>query len=118
MCQDITELFCRIDDFCNDVKKNEKNKTLGKERKPTRVPSISESEIVTIIILFQTSGMKSFKDLYYKLMPYYTKCFPKRPSYNRFLELIERVFIYFSYLKQQLFKTTLKMVCFLSIRRL
>ena len=98
MCQDITELFCRIDDFCNDVKKNEKSKTLGKERKPTRIPSISESEIVTIIILFQMFGMKNFKDFYYKVTPYYSKEFPKKPSYNRFIELIPRVFLFFSYL--------------------
>jgi len=49
--QDITELFCRIDDFCKDVKKNEKSKTLGADQKPTRTPSISESEITTIINL-------------------------------------------------------------------
>ena len=98
MYQDITELFCRIDDFCKDVKKNEKSKTLGKAKNPTRVPSISESEITTIITLFQMSGMKNFKDFYYRVTPYYSKEFPKRPSYNRFVELIPRVFIYFSYL--------------------
>ena len=98
MYQDITELFCRIDDFCKDVKKNEKGKMLGKARKPTRIPLLSESEITTIITLFQLSGMKNFKDFYYRVMPYYAKEFPKRPLYNRFIELMPRVFIYFSYL--------------------
>lgn len=98
MYQDITELFCRIDDFCKDVEKSEKAKTLGSAKNPTRIPSISKSEIVTILVMFQTSGMKNFKDFYYRVMPYYSREFQKRPSYNRFLELIPRVFIYFSYL--------------------
>lgn len=28
MYQDITELFCHINDFCKDIEKNEKAKTL------------------------------------------------------------------------------------------
>ena len=98
MYQDITELFCCIDDFCKDVQKNERSKTLGDNRNPTRFPSISESEITTIVTLFQMSGMKNFKDFYYRVTPYYSNEFPKKPSYNRFVELIPRVFIYFSYL--------------------
>jgi hypothetical protein len=44
---------------------------------------------MTILILFQFSHFRTFKDFYYScLIPYYKSAFPKLVSYNRFLELI------------------------------
>jgi hypothetical protein len=63
MVENITELYCLIDDFCNVVD----NMLIKKEKcdkKPTRVPGISHPEIITILILYQKSGYKNFKSCY------------------------------------------------------
>jgi hypothetical protein len=55
MFNDITLLFCFIDDFCKEGESNTRNYLLlrGKKvRKSTRVPGLEISEIITVILLF------------------------------------------------------------------
>ena len=68
---------------------------------PSRVPCISESEIITILIFYQYFGYKFFQ-YYYKLLVLndLRSYFPTAPSYNRFVELIERVSLPMSLLAQ------------------
>jgi len=55
--EDITKLFCLVDDFCRDIEKNFADKLLPGGKKPTRVPEITHSGIITIILLYQQSYM-------------------------------------------------------------
>jgi hypothetical protein len=90
-----TELFCLVDDFCQLVDKEMVNYLLPKNTKSpksNRTPNLHDSEIMSILILFQTSGMKNFKAFYIKfILGFYKDEFPKAPFYARFVSLIKRV---------------------------
>lgn len=62
MKKDITNLFCFIDDFSNECENEMYKRSIsdGASINPTRVAGLSESEIITIIILFQQSPCKNF----------------------------------------------------------
>ena len=66
MKKDITNLFCFIDDFSSKCKKEMDKRSIsdGTSVNPTRVPGLYESEIITIIILFQQSPCNNFKCSY------------------------------------------------------
>jgi len=91
MKKNITILFCDVDDFCEQVDINERAYGLGKQRKPTRVPGLVISEMVTIILLYHQSPCKNFKYFYKSYLQLYIPDFPKLPSYQRFIELERRV---------------------------
>jgi hypothetical protein len=60
---------------------------LGIERRPTRVPGLKTSEVMTIIMLFHQSPAKNFKFFYESYLQQYLSEFPGLPSYNRYLYL-------------------------------
>ena len=67
MKKDITALFCFVDDFVKFYDKKMKERAIAKgekQRKPTRVPRLTMSEILTIVLLFQISPCKNFKYFY------------------------------------------------------
>jgi hypothetical protein len=90
MKKDITELFVFIDDFCNHYESFVNSHTLASLRKPTRVPCLQISEILTIVLLFHQSPAKNFKFFYASYLQRYRAEFPTLPSYNRFVELQQR----------------------------
>jgi hypothetical protein len=92
MNHDITELFCFVDDFCKAFDEEIAKHQLPQNfKKPTRIPGITNSEIVTILLIFQTSYMKNFKHFYLRCREKYLAEFPNMPSYERFLTLKPRV---------------------------
>ncbi len=96
--EDITKLFCLVDDFCRDIEKNFADKLLPNGKKPTRVPEITHSEIITIIPLYQQSPCENFKAFYlHYLTLLYKSEFSKLPSYTRFVALKAQGFVAFSY---------------------
>ena len=89
----LTVIFCQVDDFCKELNRYAMGKFLPS---PTtrRGPEccLSDSEIMTILILFQSSCWRNFKNFYlYFLCTYYKTAFPNLPSYNRFIEIMSRV---------------------------
>ena len=87
MLEDITLLFCFVDDFCKECAKRANDyliETGQKMRKPTRVSGLEMSEIITIILLFYRSKMMNFKAFYKYLELYHKRDFPKMPTYERF----------------------------------
>ncbi len=59
---------------------------------PKRKPIMSKSEVMTIMILFQLSGFRTFKHFYIDFVQQYmTQDFPNTVSYNRFVELKKQV---------------------------
>lgn len=106
MFKDITELFVFVDDFCNAVDQHSVKGQIPdqKKSKPTRVPDMTISEIMTIMILFQQSPCKNFK-YFYKICLIIRKAeFPRLVSYNRFVELQRRCFPYLLLLLQWFFR--------------
>jgi hypothetical protein len=95
MDHSITELFCLVDDFCKTIDEETTNYYLPNNpnrKKATRTPSLCDSEIMTILILFQTSGMKNFKMFYIKfVLDFFRDEFRSPPFYARFVALINRV---------------------------
>jgi len=87
------QLFCNVDDFCKDFLPAWRRTQLDDNRKKRiRNKCLSESEIVTIVIYFHSSGYRTFKWYYQKYVCVnLCQAFPKRPSYNRFVELISEI---------------------------
>jgi transposase len=94
MKKDITSLFCFVDDFVQGIQEEIKSYCLAscsRARNPTRQPGLSESEIITILLLFQDSPCRNLKYFYQSYLHLYNKDFPKMPSYERFISLMPRV---------------------------
>ncbi len=92
----ITTVFVLVDDFCKIYAEYIKKRAIESKpkvcRKPTRVPEITESEIITIMLLYQRVGGRDFKSFYnYHLKESFKSAFPKLPTYERFIELRKRV---------------------------
>jgi len=83
----ITEIFCLVDEFCQEYDKIVDKHLLGN---PSKRPSImSKSEVITLTILFQLSGFRTFKHFYiFYVQKHMKDDFPVTVSYNRFTELV------------------------------
>lgn len=98
----LTRIFCEIDDFCKELN----HYTVGKflpTRSSKRGPAccLSDSEMMVILILFQSSRWRDFKNYYTNfLSTFYKKEFPNLPSYNRFLEIMKRVIFHLIFFAQ------------------
>ncbi len=84
---DLTTLFCDIDNFVKALSctNNKLLITTGKSGRGGS-PRMSLSELVTIIVLYHSSGFKNFKVFYLYLREQKRSEFPKILSYNRFIE--------------------------------
>ena len=60
MKKDIAALFCLVDDFYQSIDDWVNNKSLANDklRSPTRIPEMSYSEIMTIILMYNQSPCK------------------------------------------------------------
>ena len=94
MKKDITDLFVFVDDFVAGLEKDHCTKHLQcSETKgmPTRIPGLSSSEIICILLLFQDSPCRNFKFFYHSFLQLYQSEFPQIPCYHRFVTLMPRV---------------------------
>ena len=84
----ITEIFCSIDDFCQEFVPFWQKNLISNGKKRIRKPKMSLSEVMTIQVLFHISGYKTFKEFYKgHVTMYMTGYFPDLVSYNRMVEL-------------------------------
>ena len=84
----ITNIFCIVDEFCQEFDKTIENHLLGNKAK--RPSTMYKSEIITIMILFHIKGYKCFKHFYIRYVQEHMRDdFPKTVSYNRFVELMQ-----------------------------
>ena len=91
---DVIELFCAVDDFCNELQEKILAKLLPEQAyQRRRTPQLCDSEIMAITIAFQTSGYRTFKQFYMAMQIGMKHLFPKMPSYNRFIELMPRILL-------------------------
>ena len=88
----LLELFCDVDDFWQAFCPSWHAQLLahGTIRR-RRKPSLSESEIMTLVILFHQSHYRTFKAFYTEHVQKHLRSeFPGLVSYNRFVELMPR----------------------------
>ena len=87
----VTELFCIIDEFCKHFDAENAGNLLednsGTKRR-RRQASLSDSEIMTILLYLHFGTVRNFKHYYLFFIKGTMKSyFPKAVSYNRFVEL-------------------------------
>ena len=90
----MTKIFIECDDFMQEYGSKIEQYQLSNAVKRDRKGRLSTSEIMSILIYFHISRYRSFKDYYMKLiLTRYKGHFPNIVSYNRFIELIRRVWL-------------------------
>jgi hypothetical protein len=87
---DILPVFCDIDDFCLLFEPHWRTRLLAAvPLKRHRRSTLCLSEVMTIIVLFHSSGYRNFKTFYTQhVLKHMAGAFPKLVSYNRFVELM------------------------------
>lgn len=93
----LVEIYCVVDEFCKGADQYMAPKTLvedGKRRRH-RKPMMSDSEVMTILIMFHLSRMRDLKSFYLGYIKgHCQQDFPKQLSYNRFVERQTSVGVY------------------------
>lgn len=91
MFASLIEIFCQIDDFCNNFNRESKKFFLANpNQKRHKACSMSLSEVMTIVILFHMSDYRTFKYFYLNcVLRDLKKYFPRSLSYPRFVQLME-----------------------------
>ena len=90
----ITEIFVKLDDFCN-LFKNEYSKfnLIEDPSIPSRnrAAGLCDSEVISILIAFHSGQFRNFKHFYKSYVQLHLlDLFPGLVSYNRFIELSHR----------------------------
>lgn len=87
----ITEIYFIIDEFFKEFDKTITAHSLNQKGSPKRRNRkfiMSDSEVMTILVLFHAMGFKNLKHFYlYYISKHLNKEFPNLVSYNRFVEL-------------------------------
>src|SRR5262249_52337828 len=91
----ILELYCSVDAFWRVFEPLwEREQLASGQRRRKRATRLHPSEIMTILILFQQSGYRTFKGFYTQyVLIHLQREFPRLVSYQRFVELIPRVLL-------------------------
>lgn len=89
---DLTTIFYHTDEYCKLFEKEINTRILssGLNKRNRRI-SVTLSEIMTILIYYHRSGFKTFKDFYTRSTE--LKSAFNMPSYNRFIELQQKVLL-------------------------
>ncbi|NJR76403.1 MAG: IS982 family transposase, partial [Scytonema sp. CRU_2_7] len=93
MNNSLVDLFCHIDDFCNDFEPQWHQRMLGSNLKQRlRRRCLCVSEIMTILVIFHQNHYRNFKHFYQDYVcQHLCQEFPTLPSYSRFVEFIPSV---------------------------
>jgi hypothetical protein len=95
MLDRLVEIFCEVDDFCKAFEPQFKAYLIGDghaSRGPD--PGLSDSEIITILLILHSSGFKYLKNFYNSPMgEVLRRYFPGMPCYERFVALQKKVFM-------------------------
>ena len=90
----ITEIFYLVDEFCKEFDKAREGHTLAQEtsvKRRKRKFTMSDSEVITIVILFHLKKYRCLKHFYTMYVQKHMQSdFPKTVAYNRFVELQQK----------------------------
>jgi hypothetical protein len=93
----ITEIFCLIDDFCKEFEMAKEGHILNKKgalKQRNRKFKLSDSEVITILIIFHLGQFRNLKHFYqHYVQKHLTGEFPETVSYNRFIELQQKALV-------------------------
>jgi hypothetical protein len=90
----LLELYCDVDDFLNKFMPGYKKRLIEScKKKRFRKSRLSMSEIITLLIYFQSCPYRHFKAYYAYVKIQLRAEFPHLLSYNRFIELIPSVLV-------------------------
>ncbi len=88
----ITEIFYLTDEFCSEFQKSIQGHLIGNKAK--KKPIMSQSEVISILIIFHGMQSKNIKHFYLNFVQkHLTHLFPNTVSYNRFVELSQQVIL-------------------------
>ena len=92
---EIIEIFCHVDDFNKAfIKELQTHQLTTGSRRRIKPSSMSESEVMTIIIFFHLMRYRDFKHYYlFHVCEHMNNEFPHLVSYNRFVELSHSVIL-------------------------
>ncbi|WP_068471665.1 IS982 family transposase [Saccharicrinis aurantiacus] len=97
MMSKVTEIFYLVDEFCKEFELAKEGHVLTKDTsKNTRKRKfkMSDSEVITILILFHLGQFRNLKHFYINyVQKHMVDDFPETVSYNRFTELQRKVLI-------------------------
>jgi hypothetical protein len=86
--------FCLVDDFCIEFEKVKEGYVIPEQtskKQRNRKFKMSDSEIITIMILFHLGQFRNIKHFYQNYVQVHMKSeFPQTVSYNRFVELQQK----------------------------
>lgn len=87
----IIEIYCFIDDFCKDLSKTMEDHSIKQDhvkKKRNRAFKLTDSEVITIMLLFHLGHFRNLKHFYlFYVKENLVNEFPDAVSYNRFVEL-------------------------------
>ena len=87
---ELTTVFCQIDDFSNELAEYSKHHFLGDvSHKRGPEAQLSLSEVMTLLVGFQTLRFRNFKAFYKFAQEHWKGYFPHLVSYQRMIELIK-----------------------------
>lgn len=87
----VLELYCAVDDFCQELEKEQGGRLLGDGQRQ-RAGYLSDSEALTIMIHFHQSQYRTFKAYYQEHVTVYLRGeFPHLISYGRFVQRMPRL---------------------------
>lgn len=90
----ILDLYCSVDAFWQAFEPLWEREQVAQGRRRRRATRLSPSELMTILILFQQSGYRTFKGFYTRHVQTQLRAeFPHLVSYARFVALIPRVLL-------------------------
>ena len=93
----VTEIFFIIDEFDKNFEKILSDHSLVQNtdlKQRNRKSTLSDSEVMTILILFHSGHYRDLKHYYINHVKKHMKSeFPKTVSYNRFVELQKKVVV-------------------------
>lgn len=84
--EQITDIYCIVDEFMLEFNKATSHCLVGNT--PKKQPKMNTSEVITIMLVFQLSGIRHFKCFYLGyVQKHLDDFFRNTVSYNRFVEL-------------------------------
>ena len=90
----ILDLYCSVDAFWQQFAPLWAHQQVANGRRRRRATRLHPSEIMTILILFQQSGYRTFKGFYTHYVHVHLRAeFPQLVSYTRFVDLMPRVLL-------------------------